>query len=268
MVEIEIDNFDLEQIAKSGQTFRFVRVSEDTYGVVAFGRYLKLRQKGKHFCFYCSVQDFENIWKEYFDLNRDYAQIGRKMCETGNPYLVSSYNNGTGIRILKQDLWEMCITFLISQNNNIKRITNSVDFICRQSGKKLADKDGAEYYSFPDEFELSDEVLSKKEAGLGYRVPYLQKFRKYAADTPKWREQLKALSYEEAKKELMGHTGIGNKVADCICLFGLNHVGAFPVDTHIRQILDSHFKDGFPLEKFDGFAGIVQQYMFYNKISS
>lgn len=268
MVEINIRNFDLEQIAKSGQAFRFEKLSGDTYAVVAFGKYLKLKQEGSNFCFYCSCEEFETIWKSYFDLERDYSKIGDRIYETGNDYLIASYNKGSGIRILRQELWEMCITFLISQNNNIKRITNSVAYICEHSGNRKYDEQGDIYYTFPTEYELTDEVLLRKEAGLGYRTAYLQKFKDYAVTTPGWKDYLKKLPYDEAKRELMSHTGIGNKVADCICLFGLNHVEAFPVDTHIRQIMDTYFKNGFPLETFDGVAGIVQQYIFYNKISA
>ena len=80
-------------------------------------------------------------------------------------------------------------------------------------------------------------------------------------------EAIKQMPYKEAKAELMKLYGIGEKVADCICLFALHHIDAFPVDTHIRQMLDTHYPKGFPLKRYKGFAGVMQQYAFYYELS-
>ena len=82
-----------------------------------------------------------------------------------------------------------------------------------------------------------------------------------------WIEDLKKQDYENAHSMLTEQYGIGKKVADCVCLFGLHHIGAFPVDTHVKQILEQHYPQGFPLKKYQGYAGILQQYMFYYKVN-
>ena len=74
------------------------------------------------------------------------------------------------------------------------------------------------------------------------------------------------MSYDEAMDSLLERKGIGKKVANCICLFGLHHVDAFPIDTHVKQLLDKYYQDGFDFERYKGVAGIIQQYLFYYEL--
>lgn len=253
---------DLEQIAKSGQCFRWKELEKNTYSVVAFGKRLEISQNGNKFSLNCSEDEWEKIWKVYFDIDTDYESIGEKILTSGDEYLINCYNNGKGVRILKQDLWEMIISYLISQNNNIPRIKKSIEMLCTSFGEK-ADGD----YTFPEAGKIKTDVISNKEFGLGYRDAYIREMCAYTLENKDWYSELYRLSYDKAFAELKSHLGIGPKVANCICLFGLHQVDAFPIDTHVKQILAAHYPNGFDFDRYKGVAGIVQQYMFYNKIN-
>jgi N-glycosylase/DNA lyase len=254
MYTVEIKHLNLEQIAESGQCFRWKKTAEGTYDIPAFGKVLTVSETEKgHFTLSCDEKEWEDIWKSYFDMDTDYDRIGRLIEESDDEYLKAAYIYGEGIRILRQDTWEMVITFLISQNNNIPRIRNSVSALC-----SLTD-DG----HFPGPGEVDTAVFYEKGMGLGYRSEYLEKMYIYGAEHPEFISELEKMDFQTAFEFLKGFKGIGAKVANCICLFGLHHVDAFPIDTHIKQILSENYQDGFDFERYEGVAGIVQQYMFY-----
>ena len=134
MVKRTIDNFDIGQICDCGQCFRMMQKDKNTYSVIASGRYLEVEQKGKEISFSCEEAEFDEFWRDYFDIDRDYAAY----MESVNPkdgYLVNAIQFGSGIRILHQDLWEMTVSFLISQQNNIVRIRRCIGNICERYGE-------------------------------------------------------------------------------------------------------------------------------------
>lgn len=250
---IECNDLDLEQIAESGQVFRMNRTEENTYRVHFKEYSTKIRQEGYKLYFSCSKEEFENIWYNYFDLGTDYSHI-KSLVDKEDTYLMSAVERGYGIRILRQDLWEVIVSFIISQNNNIKRIKNSVEKLCTLTA------DG----SFPSAETLADTDIEVLHSfGLGYRDEYIKKISKRVVAGEFVIEKFLDMSYEESKKTLMAEHGIGKKVADCICVFGLHKLEAFPVDTHIRQILKNHYEDGFPYERYGKYLAVIQQYMFY-----
>ena len=261
MYTLKIDNLDLAQIAESGQCFRWKKISEDHYNIVAFDRSLDIRQRGNEFEFSCDEDEWHSIWEKYLDMDTDYADISRRIDESGDAHLKEAFEKGSGIRILRQDLWEMIVTFMISQNNNISRITKSVDLLCRRCGHLIPGTEDA--YSFPKPGEVAEEVFEDRSMGFGYRAAYLKEIYAYAGENPDWLEKLAQLEYDDAMALLLERKGIGKKVANCICLFGLHHVDAFPVDTHVRQLLDEYYKDGLDFDRYKGVAGIIQQYLFY-----
>ena len=146
----------------------------------------------------------------------------------------------------------------------IAKLTNSVDLLCRRCGHKIdGSAEGEELYTFPKPLEVPDEVFDDRSMGFGYRAPYLKEIYEYGANYPDWLDNLRKMSYDEAMENLLTRKGIGKKVANCICLFGLHHVDAFPIDTHVKQLLDKYYSDGFDFERYKGVAGIIQQYLFY-----
>ena len=144
MITREIPYFNLEQIAESGQCFRWFKIDKNKYRIIAFGKYIEVSQEGIRIFFDCSQEDFDNIWYNYFDLGTDYESIVSAVSEN-DIFLLKAVREAGGIRILNQDLWEMIISFIISQNNNIPRIKKSIETICKGVGKKLSDK----VYCFP-----------------------------------------------------------------------------------------------------------------------
>lgn len=265
-VTVTLDNFSIEQICRSGQCFRMSELQDGAYEVIAFGRYLKVHQNLSEVTFDCSQEEYNDIWVPYFDLNRNYGEIISSI-DKNDQYLVNAAKNGSGIRILRQDLWEMIITFIISQRNNIKRIRKSISGLCQEFGEEKTSENGTVYYDFPTSEALYKADIERiNSKSVGYRDKYIKK----AAEAIFLGEfdlaSLYDMEYDEAKNKLLTLFGVGEKVANCICLFGLHHVEAFPIDTHIIQVLDREYKSGFPFEKYEGYAGILQQYMFFNEL--
>ncbi len=269
MIEIKNSHFNLKQIAQSGQTFRWKPLNEEmeAYVIISADKAVKVRRKDDMLFFECTERMWNEYWKGYFDIDRDYGDIEAKIMQSDDIHLQHCFAKGSGIRILRQDLWEIIITFLISQNNNIKRITNSVEALCKCCGKPVFFDDGLQAgYSFPSAREIDVSVFGRKELGLGYRDVYLKEMTEYVIENPDFLTTLSTMSYSEAFEELIKRKGIGAKVANCVCLFGLHHVDAFPIDTHIKKLILKYYPDGFDIEDYKGFAGIAQQYLFYNEI--
>lgn len=258
MVEVSSRYFSPSQIYDSGQCFRMRQLSEDRYQVIAGGKLLELKQQEDTVILFCDRQEYDEVWKHYFDLDTDYGVFLGKV-GVRDKYLADAVRFGSGVRILNQDLWEMIISFIISQQNNIKRIRKCIETICSKYGEE---RQG--FFDFPTPESLaaaSEEEL--RECGLGYRSPYLVKTARMVAENPVWLEQMKTMRYAKAKAELLKLPGVGVKVADCVCLFGLHQLTAFPIDTHIRQVLDRQYPKGFPMRRYAGCQGVIQQYIFY-----
>ena len=268
MYVLENKNFNLEQICESGQCFRMNPLEEEkgAFFLIAGDRFLRARQDEGRIYLDCDENDFQEFWKEYFDLDTDYGKILESIDEN-DVYLNPAAASCPGMRILRQPVWETIVSFIISQQNNIKRIKKSIELLCKEYGQKNEHKDGAVYYSFPEPGALcrlpEDALMS---CNLGYRSKYVVRAAARVESVDFDLKLLKTLGYEDAMEYLKSLSGVGDQVANCICLFALHHIGAFPVDTHIRQILSAHYPGGFPFERYRGYAGILQQYMFYYKI--
>lgn len=262
----EIPYFDIAQICDSGQCFRMEQIREHVYRIIAEDRYLEIRQQGKSCTFSCSEEEFYGYWEDYFDLRTDYGAY----IESINPrdvYLTHAARLGSGIRILKQDLWEMIVSFLVSQQNNIVRIRRCIKNICEKYGEEKQTPDGDVYYAFPRPEVLAGlDEDALKACNLGYRSKYVVRTARSVAAGEIDLEQIREMSYKKAKQELLKLYGVGEKVADCICLFALHKLEAFPVDTHIRQALDKHYRRGFPMRRYKGYQGVLQQYIFYYEL--
>lgn len=247
-------DFDIAQIADSGQCFRFSKISSNTWRVIAFQKVLDIEKISESdYIFHCDEAEFQNIWYDYFDLQTDYGVIKNFVRSLGDSYLISAMNYGGGIRILRQDLWEMIVSYIISQRNNIKRIMNTINKICDNF-----------FGSFPSPLLLSQFSESDfRKLGLGYRAEYLVDITKAAINHDLDFEKLKLLNTNEALDYLKQFKGIGEKVANCIALFGLHKMDAFPKDTWINRIIDQEYAGSFDVNRIKPYAGIIQQYMFF-----
>ncbi len=149
----------------------------------------------------------------------------------------------------------MIVSFLISQQNNITRIRKCIQNICEKYGEKRFNFREEAYYTFPTAetlAKLKDDEL--KACNLGYRSKYVVRTAKSIVAGEIDLEKVGEMSYRKAKNELLKLFGVGEKVADCICLFALHHLQSFPIDTHIRQVLDEHYKRGFPNRRYKLFG--------------
>ena len=266
MTERTIPDFDLDQIARSGQCFRFRPLGERHYALVAGGRYLEVSQQEQTVRFDCPEEEFEAVWRPYFDLDADYGRYKSAVAKR-DKYLQSAVAAGGGLRILRQELWETIVCFIISQQNNIARITKCVENLCLLFGETCYNKSKQVYNAFPSAERLAactaDELAPIR---LGYRAKYIVAAARQVASGEIDLDAVRRMDYAHAKAELMRLSGVGVKVAECICLFALHHIDAFPIDTHIRQMLDAHYPKGFPLRRYRGFAGVMQQYTFYYEL--
>lgn len=276
MITIEQKDLDLEQIADSGQCFRMNRLAQGVYGVTAFQTHLEITQQGESFALSCEEEEFERLWRGYFDLDTDYGAM-KAAVDPMDSFMQNSIKKGGGIRILRQELWEMIISFIISQNNNITRIKKNIETLCSKFGepievpkpcvKTLEMLSQNRVYSFPTPERLAGLTLTDLSGcGLGYRDKYILCAAAAVKDKSLDLAALPAMEYEDAKRALLSVCGIGIKVAECICLFGLHHIEAFPIDTHVKHILEEHYPNGFPFERYEGFAGVLQQYGFYARL--
>ncbi len=255
---------NLDQIYDSGQVFKWYK--EDGYYVVIHqNKAVKCVQREDGI----DIDSEDEEFLHYFDLNRSYQDI-ISFYKGRDAFLDKAVNFGKGIRILNQDHFETLLCFIISSNNNIKRITNSVDMLSRKYGKKLVAVDGKEYHSFPTADDLKDVSIKEyRKLGLGYRDKYL-----YSAVEAVLNgfdlDALEELETDDLRKKLMSLKGVGEKVANCILLFSYGRTECFPIDTWVKKILleDYGVKDNykeFIERKFPVDAGIVQQYLFYYK---
>ena len=273
MVTAEIPFLDLAKVADSGQAFRIKVIDDSHVELVAFGRYLQIAQTGKDkFAFSCDTKDFENIWKTYLDLGRDYGKIVKSI-DRNDDYLLAAAKFGKGIRILKQDVFETVISYIISQRRSIPSITTSVERISKLCGKKIeAPRLSSpfvkplqkEYYAFPTPEELNSIPFSELEnTGVGYRAPYIVRAAEDFASGKLTVESLSAMSDEDLYKALMSMFGVGTKVANCVMLFAFARTGRFPVDVWIQRIEDKYYNGHFDSTPYPETAGIMQQFMFY-----
>lgn len=257
-MNVRIDDFSIEAIAESGQCFRITRSSEMTYTVVALGRVLEIREEadGSH-TFSCGEDEYEGIWKDYFDLGTDYS-VYRQIVLPEDEYLKQAINFGRGIRVLRQDPWEMLISFIISQRKSVPAIRTSVERLSRLYGKCI---DG-EHYAFPDAHTLANaDFEGLRSCGLGYRTEYISEAAKETVSGGLDLGRLSELPTPELISELMELKGVGIKVASCVALFGYYRIDTVPVDVWMKRVIETKYHGRLP-EEYAACAGVLQQYMF------
>jgi N-glycosylase/DNA lyase len=211
----------------------------------------------------CSEEDFSTFWHRYFDLGENYRCIRERIDRARDPFLWEAAEQEKGIRILRQDPWEMLITFIISQNKNIPGIRRCVESLSQSCGEKRLDSRRIPYYAFPTPQQvasLSDDALA--QCRLGYRCKYVKAAAEAVLTEKINLEELTASDEKSVMKSLTALYGVGIKVASCVSLFGLHHVDAFPIDVWVKKILSQEYPDGYPYDQYSPYNGIYQQYMF------
>lgn len=287
-----LKNFDIKQILECGQCFRWDKISDTNYIIVAYGRVIEVLQEGDKATIYNSnEEDFNNIWINYFDLERDYDEIKTELAK--DEILRKSVDFGYGIRILNQDPFEMLISFIISARNSIPSIKKTVKKICEAWGERIEYK-GEEYYTFPTPKAIKEATLEDIQGtGASFRSKYIVDTIKKVNEAIEVKEDMennpdkyserpeildfdleyiKSLNDDECHIALQKFMGVGAKVADCIMLFSMAKHSAFPVDVWVKRAMIYFYVAPdvslnkmrvFARDKFGAYSGMAQQYLFY-----
>ena len=265
-------DFNVEQIFECGQCFHFEKLDEMDYVTVAYGKAQRISQVNDKVTLHnTDLSEYNSIWKKYLDMDTDYGHIKKWLIDK-DERLKEAITMTYGIRILRQEFHEMLMSFIISQNKQIPHIKQIVGNISERFGAKAGSINGRKYYSFPDVKALmSITEEDYREMKTGFRAPYLMSAAK-ALEEGLTEEKLCAGSYGEAKAELMKIKGVGEKVANCVLLFGLGYRNAFPVDVWVKRIMEHvYFHEDtskekimeFAGENFGEYGGYAQQYLFH-----
>lgn len=269
-MKIELKEYiDIKAILTSGACFRYKLEEDGSITNILSDRVVNIKQDNKLLTIKSSNYDnLENIIYEYFDLNRDYDSINKEIINK-NKELKNMVNKCSDYRILNQEPFEMCISYIISQNNNVKRISKSIEKLCEKYGKEIVFEEN-KHYLFPKYKDIKDITIDDlNDLKIGFRDKYIIDFLNKSEEL----KDINTLSTEEALKELMKVKGIGMKVASCILLFGYKRLDVYPIDTWVKQYISENYDikndqktiENFARSKYGKYTGLVIQYMFHSQ---
>jgi N-glycosylase/DNA lyase len=273
---LEVDCFNLKYTLECGQCFRWKEINKNEYVGVIKDRVVKIKQVDNKLIIKSNNnENLEDVIKKYFDLDVYYKVIENKISKIDDN-VKKAVKNTTGIRILNQDFFETLLSYIISANNNIPRISKSVNLISEKYGKKIIFEND-EYYLFPAPEDLKKVTEEEfKKCGVGFRARYLKHVVEDILNNKLDIKEIENTSTAELKKKLLTIMGVGPKVADCILLFSCKRYDVFPIDVWVERVMTNlYFKEyGRSMKKkeileyadkhFGKEAGIVQQHLFYN----
>ncbi|MEE1321899.1 MAG: DNA-3-methyladenine glycosylase [Acutalibacteraceae bacterium] len=249
---------DIKLCLFCGQAFRWTENADGSFHGTVKGKSVDIFQCENEIIFRnTDEEEFKKIWAPYFDLDRDYVSLCEKISE--DKYICQATKEYYGIRILRQDSWEALCSFIISQNNNIPRITGIISRLCEFFGEKNEKGD----YTFPSYEKLSGltvEDLAPLRAG--FRSKYILDAAQKLASGEISLTEIAEMPIEDARQELMKIKGVGAKVAECTLLYGFGRDEAFPIDVWVKRIMAEMYENGLP-ECTRGIEGIAQQYLFH-----
>ena len=254
----DIPCLDIELSLFCGQAFRWKKNVDGSFHGIVDGKVTDIVQEKNKIVFKnTSEEDFNSLWKHYFDIDEDYENYCRILSADKN--IKRACEEYYGIRILHQKPWEALCSFIISQNNNIPRITGIIERLCENFGEKTGEND----YTFPTYESLRNitvDDLAPLRAGFRHKyiIDAVDKLCSGEVDL----EKIKTMSIEDARAELMKIKGVGAKVAECTLLYGFGRKEAFPVDVWVKKIMAEMYPAGLP-GCCKNIEGIAQQYLFH-----
>lgn len=266
-----VRDFSPVHVFECGQCFRWTREMDGSYTGVVRGRVANIRyETGRLVLDNCTMDDFTGLWFRYLDLGRDYNGIKKVLAK--DEVMQRAIEFGWGIRLLRQDLWETLVSFIVSSNNRIPKIMKTIALIAEAYGEELPYA-GKSYRSFPEAESLAGSAIEGLEACRGgYRCKYILQTAEAVRDGIVDLESLAGIGVEEARSELVKLAGVGNKVADCTLLYSGTRYDVFPTDVWVKRVMEElYFKretslkeiQDFARSHFGEFAGFAQQYLFY-----
>lgn len=261
---LNISNFSLDHTLNSGQFFLYEKI-DDWYYIILKNVVFKVKQE-ENKLFYKGIKKEDLI--HLFSLDIDLEKLTKDF-ENDLHLKVAKQKYG-GLRLMRVDLFQTIIGFVLSSASNIPKIKTNLKLLCHEFGEKV-EFENKIYYTFPKIGNIND--LEKiKSCKCGFRSKYIYSIIEYLIQNPQFLDQIKSSNYTKAKQLLMKLDGVGTKVADCICLFALGH-DAFPIDTWIKQIIEKLYLNGeiktikqieqFINCNFKQNKGIKQQYLFH-----
>ena len=271
-IEIENKDFNVSQTLECGQCFRFKKIDENRYLIIAKEKALVIEEIDSIIRLYCGEEDYKKIWEHYFDLERDYSKI-KKSLSKKDKHISKAIKEKYGVRILNQEPWEMLISFIISQSKQITHIKKIIEDISIEYGENIGEIYGYQIYSFPKVEKMKNVTEEDlRDLKLGYRAPYIidaiDKILRKEVDLSK----IFSMEIEEGRKELLKIKGVGNKIADCVLLFAYGKHEVFPTDVWVKRVMEHYYYEEettleeiqrFSKEYFGDNAGFAQQYLFY-----
>ena len=277
-ISLKAECFNLKYTVECGQCFRWEKIdgTDNTYVGVIKDRVIKISQDGNILNVRSNnMEDLENVIIEYFDLNVDYEKIENHISKIYNN-VKKAVKNTTGIRILNQDIFETLISFIISANNNIPRISKSIKDISKKYGTKITFEE-KDYYLFPTVMQLRNVTEEDyRKCGVGFRAKYIKNTVNDILNGKIDISSFKNLETQKLREILMTMQGVGPKVADCILLCSCGRKEVFPIDVWVERVMCLlYFKETNKILKkkeileyakfnFGEYAGIVQQHLFHN----
>ena len=261
---------DIDNSINSGQVFLWKKIKKNWYGIDG-QNILKINEGGK-------IESIQNTKIDFFRKNDNIQKIIKSISKDKTvKKAISQYE---GLRLFNQDPFQCMISFIISSNSNIQKIKNSLEKISKKFGTKLVVQN-EEFYLFPKPEKIAKASINEiKTCGVGYRAPFIKEAAKMVTSKKINFEYLKNSDYNETKRNLRLIPGVGNKVADCIMLFSLNKLDAFPLDTWMIKILERYYSNEFHIETktitekqyeilhkkivdyFGPYCGYAQQFLF------
>lgn len=264
-----INNLDLDNTICCGQIFRYEKLEDDSYIVILKDRVVKLKYiDNKLYIDSNNMDNIENVIREYLDLDRDYISIIENIKECDD-VLGKYLDKSIGLKMIKQDPIECIVSYIISQNNSVRNIKNSLDLISYKFGDKVIFLN-KEYYLFPSIDKLSKISLEEfRECKVGFRDRYLVDIISDIVENRLNVNYIFEMNSEDSLRYLMSFRGIGMKVASCILLFAYGKYDVYPIDTWVKKYMDVNYgiKDerkikDFCKEKYGKYSGLAIQYMF------
>ena len=273
----DVEDFEPKHIFECGQCFRWNLQDDGSYTGVVGSNVLNVKKEQNNIIIKGNYSDnIEDVCNKYFDLNTDYEEIKESLSSIDDNVKLS-IKYGNGIRILKQDVWEALISFIISANNNIPRIKGIIERISKRYGKEINWNNNT-YYTFPSPQELSKaSIKDLRELGLGFRDSRVFETTKMVNNKEIDLEVLEKIeNINDLREELLKFPGVGPKVADCIMLFSMKKYEVFPIDVWVKRVMtELYFENNEKIEpnnkkilefaenKFGKLAGLAQQYLFH-----
>lgn len=263
MNKLKVEDFNLKYTIECGQFFRYKLLEDNSY-LVNYGDVLFIVKQEENILFY-SKNVKETFIKKFFRLDDDLKKLYKELKK--DHYLKQAIKKYKGLRLMRQDPWECLISYLCSSASNIPKIQMNIENLSKHFGEPISCKEHNSF-SFPKINSIKDfeKIIDSK---TGFRAKYIHKTNE--AVNEEFFKKLEKLDYENAKKELTKLFGVGEKIADCVLLFSLDHLEAFPIDTWISKAMKQIYKletdnyqkiQEFSRDKWGENAGYAQQYIY------